>query len=545
MDADKIILSKNIWTGNSQQSISGGVAIKDNKIVYVGFQSLDSFKGSHTEILDYGDKLVIPGIHDAHTHFLNAAVLNSGKIAVLYDTKSEQECVDRLIKLSEGDNLINGWLIGWGWYHLLWDNQTLPSKKSLDKAFPDTPVLVNSSDGHTVWTNSAGLKKLGITEDSKDPKGGFFDRDENGKLTGLLLEAANSWASGIVYKPDLNTAAAMIKNFAKVANSYGITAISDLSISAVPGSDLIFDDAYQKLLDSNDLTLRVNMFPTLQKGLKRGKEMRKKYTGSLLRISGLKQFFDGVSSTHTAYVSEPYSDADSLDDKGHLTTTVDDMRQMVFEATENHFSVRIHAIGDEAVTQALDIYQEAEKKYGKLPDVQYTIEHLENLKDSDIERLRDLNVIASCQPAHALIDTKGIENDLGPERIKMMWPFRQYLARGVRLAFGTDTPVVDINPYESIYNAVTRKPVTGGTAWQPQNSVSVTEALRAYTFGAYGPSCRQNELGSIEKGKLADIAVLDTNILNTTSDEILKTHSLMTMVDGKIVYTASKVGSHN
>lgn len=540
MNADKIILSKNIWTGNSQQTINGGIAVKDNKIIYVGFELLNKFKTNNTKILDYGDKLVIPGIHDAHTHFLNAAVLNSGKIAVLYDTKSEQECVDRLVELSKGDNLISGWLIGWGWYHLLWDNKTLPNKRSLDKAFPNTPVLVNSSDGHTVWTNTAGLRKLGITEDSKNPKGGFFDRDKKGELTGLLLEAANSWASGIVYKPDLPTASAMIKNLAKVANSYGITAISDLSISAVPGSDLIFDDAYQKLLDNGDLTLRVNMFPTLQEGLKRGKEMRKKYKGSLLRISGLKQFFDGVSSTHTAYVSEPYSDSDNPNDKGHLTTKVDDMKKMVFEATENHFSVRIHAIGDEAVTQALDIYEAAEKKYGKLPDVQYTIEHLENLKDSDIERLRDLNVIASCQPAHALIDTKGIEKDLGPERIKMMWPFRQYLARGVRLAFGTDTPVVDINPFESIYNAVTRKPITGGKAWQPQNSISTTEALRAYTFGAYGPSCLQKELGTIEKGKLADIAVLDTNILNVKPEDIIGTHSLMTMVDGKIVYSADK-----
>ncbi|GGV12484.1 amidohydrolase [Lactobacillus acetotolerans] len=259
---------------------------------------------------------------------------------------------------------------------------------------------------------------------------------------------------------------------------------------------------------------------------------------TMLGVAGFKSFFDGVSSMHTAFLSEPYSDAKTPNDVGHLTVKPEEMQRRALKAAKEGYNVKIHAIGDEAVTKALDVYEYVEKALGKdMPkNVQFNIEHLENIKEADIERLRDLHVIASVQPAHALIDPHGEEKDLGQHRIKMMWPFRHYLARGVKIAFGTDTPVVDYNPYQNMYNAETRKAITGGKAWEPQNSVNIQEALRAYTSGSASCAHRQNEVGTLEVGKLADLAVLNQDILKVSPETMLNTKAVMTMVNGKVVY---------
>ncbi|EOL41830.1 amidohydrolase [Enterococcus phoeniculicola] len=538
MKADKLILSEAIWTGLGNETISGGIAIKQNKILYIGSESLDEYKSEQTEILDYKDHLVIPGIHDSHLHFFMSSVLNSGKVVLLYETKSEEECIELLKKEAEKITNKEQWIMGFGWYNLLWDNQELPSKASLDEAFPDQPMFVQSSDAHTVWMNSAGFKKLNITKDTPDPVGGHYSRDEQGELTGILHETAGMSAVAQVYKFSEDESSEMIKTFIKHINSLGITAVSDLSMMAVPGGDLIPDHVYHKLLKQQELNVRIHMYPTLVKDMTRPDTMRKNYQFSKLQTCGVKQFFDGVSSTHTAFLSEPYSNAKSKDDVGTLTISKEEMRDLVLQAIENDYSVRIHTIGDGAISMALDIFEEAEKKFGKNPHLQHCLEHLENIQEKDIQRLKDLNILASCQPAHSMIDPEGIEADLGQDRIRLMWPFRDYLSKGVKLSFGTDSPVSDINPFESIYNAVVRKRIDGTpeTGWQPQQSISVQEALRAYTWGSYQTCQRTEELGTLEIGKLADLAILDTNIFTERPEKMIRTTSLLTMIDGDIVY---------
>lgn len=541
--ADLVIKSSNIWTGGADETISGGVAVKDNRIIYVGFQDLEKFIGNSTKVLDYGEKLVIPGIHDAHVHALPSTLVNSGKLANLFEAKSEEECVELVKKIDKPENKLDGWLLGMGWYQLLWDKKDLPTRHSLDVAFPNTPVLLVDGNGHTAWVNTAGLKKLGISED--DPRiieNSDYEKDKNGHLTGILTEAASMRTIAARFTADKDKNPAMMEEFIHRANTYGITQIDDVAGSSEPNSDQIDDQSWKKLYDNGKLTVRVNVYPTLLDDYSRVNKMLDTFGraqgDSMLGVAGFKSFFDGVSSVHTAYLSEPYSDATSSDDRGFLTVAKEDMQRRVLKAAEKDFSVRIHAIGDGAVSAALDVFGYVENRLGEdFPqNVQYAIEHLENIEESDIERLRDLNVIASVQPGHALIDPAGEERDLGPVRTKMMWPFRHYLARGVRMCFGTDSPVIDINPFENIYNAVTRKSIHGGPAWESQNSISVSEALRAYTYGAAGPANRQKEVGKLQVGKLADIAVLNTNILECAPEDIIHTKAVMTMVDGKVVY---------
>ena len=327
--------------------------------------------------------------------------------------------------------------------------------------------------------------------------------------------------------------------FIRDLNAQGITSVCDMSMMALPGSDFIQDEAYAQLEKSGELTVRVHMFPTLLDDLSRPEALRASYHSDKLRTPGLKQFFDGVSCTHTAYLKEPYSNAYFPGDHGRTTIPPEEMRALVLKAASKGWPVRIHTIGDEAIHLALDYFAEARETYGPLPKGQNCLEHLENFQPGDIARLKELDVLAACQPPHMVLDPDGEERDLGPERAKYMWPFHSYEQLGVKYAFGTDSPVVDINSMNVIYDAVTRQsPVNGYPegGWQPHEKITVAQALRAYTRGSAMAAGRPEDLGTLEEGKLADLVVLDKNLLAVDPQEILSTSVVMTIADGEIVY---------
>ncbi|QXE18061.1 amidohydrolase [Clostridium sp. 001] len=537
--ADIILKSNHIFTGTSKEVIEGIVAVKDNKISYVGDAScLDELVDEHTQIYNYGDQIIIPGFHDAHVHGLMSALIFDKKV-LLIGGFSEQECVDAIGDFADrfGED---EWIVTSGWYLPVWKNKVLPTKDSLDAVYPDRPVAMMSGDGHTLWLNSRGLKKLGITEDSIPPVGGKYGKDEQGHLTGVLFETAGLSASSDILQSNEKCLFEAYKKFQGYLVQNGVTSICDVSMMAMEGMDQLKDDIYQKLLDENLLKARVNMFPTMTKNLERPLKMREKYKGTMLKFGGTKQFFDGVSSTHTAYLSEQYSNAYFEGDNGRTTIDPKDMEDLIMSAVENDMSIRIHTIGDGAIHLALDSFQKAEKQYGRKPNLQHTLEHLENIQKEDIKRLADLHVIASMQPGHCLIDPTGIEKDLGLERSKLMWAFRDMLDSNVTLAFGTDSPVVEPIPLLTIYYAVTRENVQGEPegGWEPHQKISVEEALIAHTYGSACAAGRGKELGTLEKGKLADIAVIDRDIINLPPKELLNAKICFTMTNGKVVHKA-------
>ncbi|WP_042356841.1 amidohydrolase [Bacillus rubiinfantis] len=531
--ADTILKSNHIFTAVNKEAMDGIVAVKGNKVIYVGNSTaLNEFTDSHTQIIDCTDKVVLPGFIDAHVHFLMSALFHNGTVKVIEGT-SEQECVDAIGDFADKWGH-DEWVATCGWYLPLWEKQVLPTKASLDAVFPDRPVAMLSGDLHTVWLNTRGLEKLGITKDSVPPKGGKYGKDKNGNLTGILFETAGLQAVSKIFQFNDEILLNAYKDFLDYLVENGVTTVCDV---APPDMN---DELFARLFDNGELSVRINMYPELREDLTHVKVLREKYHGDMLKFGGLKQFFDGVSGTHTAYLSEPYANAYYDGDVGRLTIQSEEMEKLVMSAVENDMGVRIHTIGDGAIHCALDIFEKAEQKYGKKPHIQHTLEHLENIQEVDIKRLHDLNVVASVQPAHTLIDPAGIENDLGLERAKLMWAFRDMLDSGVTVAFGTDSPVVEANALRTLYYAVTRENLEGKPegGWQPHQKITMEEALIAHTYGSARAAKRETELGTLEVGKLADIIVLDRNILEKEPKELLETKVELTMTNGRIVYQA-------
>ena len=271
-------------------------------------------------------------------------------------------------------------------------------------------------------------------------------------------------------------------------------------------------------------------------------ELQDRYAGDefpLLRAPGFKQFFDGVSSQHTAWLTEPYTNARFDGDCGRPTVPTDHMRELVLAAAERGHSVRIHTIGDRAIHEALDIFEEALAWYGAPMQGRNTLEHLENLLPADIDRLAELGILASSQPGHITLDPGGPERDLGEERSRVMWPFATYEDRGVGQAFGTDSPITAVTSMDVLYCAVTRQdPFTHEPAggWLPGERISAAEALRIYTAGSAAAVGREHELGQIAPGYLADFVVLDRDITACGPEEIQSAQVLVTYVGGQRVY---------
>lgn len=547
MHVDLVLESERVFTGTSDVAAPGAVAIAGDRIVAVGpREDVAAFvretnaagDAGAAEVRDFGDALIVPGFHDSHLHFFHSA-LYSSPFATTFTGANEADCVARMKEYAA--TRPDGWLLAQGWREYRWDPPVMPTKRSLDEAFPDRPVALYSGDAHTLWLNSVALRELGLTRESEPPAGGSYDRFGDGELTGVAREAAAMALMPQIMGAftDDEVADAYRGFFAELARN-GVTSVCDMSLMAHPGLDFIRDDIHASLLARGELTARVHLFPTLLADMSRFEGMRARYTGPYLQAPGFKQFFDGVSSQHTAWVTEPYTNAYFEGDCGRPTVDADTMRTFVLAAAAKGYPVRIHTIGDAAIHTALDIFEEARATYGPLPEGRRNcLEHLENFLPEDMERLAKLQVVAAVQPPHMTLDPGGPERDLGRERVPYMWPFRTLLDEQAVLAFGTDSPVVGVNSMDVLYAAVTRQdPMSHEPAggWLPTERIGMAEALRAYTQGSAAAAGRRRELGTLEAGMLADVAVLDRDVLTCDSADIQKTQVLATFMGGRCVF---------
>ena len=541
---DYIVTSKRVFTSAVGDDAARPLAfaVVGDRIEFMGTPAdVIAACAPGTPVLDFGDAFICPGFHDAHLHFFHTA-LGAPPYLLMHMGESEAELVARTVEFAAG--LPNhAWVVTQGWRDYRWDPPVPPTKRSLDEAFPTRPCVMYSGDGHTLWMNTCALEALGVTRDSVPPQGGSYDRDENGELTGIIREAAamELLPRCLEWLTEDDIARAYEDQMTRMAEQ-GITSICDMALMPHPGCDFIRDDVYEKLSREGKLTLRVHMYPTLLDDQSRLEDLQDRYAGDefpLLRAPGFKQFFDGVSSQHTAWLTEPYTNARFDGDCGRPTVPTDHMRELVLAAAERGHSVRIHTIGDRAIHEALDIFEEALAWYGASMQGRNTLEHLENLLPEDIDRLADLGVLASSQPGHITLDPGGPERDLGPERSRIMWPFATYTARGVEQAFGTDSPITAVTSMDVLYCAVTRQdPFThepsGG--WLPSERISAADALRIYTAGSAAAVGREHELGQIAPGYLADFVVLDRDITVCDPEEIQSAQVLVTYVGGQRVY---------
>lgn len=531
--ADKIFLSNAIFTGDGSLPFPGGVAVSGNKIIAVGEKTaILSCRGTNTCVYDFGDCLIMPGICDAHGHYSMGALYDSKYFIndILY-SHSEQECVS-MVKAFADAHPEYDCIIGQGWFPANWNNAELPTKKSLDRAIPDRPVYLAAADAHTGWLNSKALDEIGIGT-GKPEYGNNIVLLPNGEPSGILRE--NAWfklASSKTFVPADSISDEVNTDLMRKLSKVGITTFCDVS-GILHG---VKYDSLERMDKAGTLTVRINLNPAIgpDKDQKTLAELKKKYCSDKLKVTGLKGGIDGVTSTYTGYLLKPYDD--KPDTSGLLTASEEYFEQCIINANGYGFGVRLHCIADGSVRLALDCFE----KSNAVNDnrlIRNSIEHIENIHPDDIARFKQLGVIASMQPRHLALDANEKLIRLGKERCRWEWPCRSILESGGILALGTDYPVVDFDPFETIYYGVTRngydrKP----TGVNPSERLTMSQALKAYTFGGAYVSGREKELGTLERGKLADIAVLDQNLFTVDEEKIPDTKVLMTVFDGDIIY---------
>ncbi|MEH7386312.1 amidohydrolase [Bacillus sp. JJ1521] len=535
MYADIIIKGNAIFTGNESYPIKGAVVIKDDRILSVSkIENVSDYMGPHTRVIDSGDKLVLPGFHDFHLHLVLGSMFS--EFTTLTECSSEEMAAQKMYQYAQ-ENPNEPWILGFGWHHVRWPGKQTPTRHSLDQLISDRPVFLLNEEAHSAWVNSKALKLLNITSETEDPPFGLIERDKYGEPTGFLYETAVKLVAEKAYRFSEEKQRKLMDAFLKNTAFYGITSVSDML--PLPGFELGTPSFYATYEKKGKLTTRIHFLSALDGDLSKAKSYRELYQSDKLQFSGLKQFIDGVPNTYTGYLIEPYSDRP--DTRGGILFEEETYMKWIKEADKEGFRIRLHACGDGAVRFGLDCYEAAQKQNGKR-DSRHTIEHIEVIHPDDINRFEELQVIASIQPEH--MSAESMEGHtyldrLGPERSRYTWPIGSLKRSGAPIAFSSDYPVVDMNPMIEIYRAVTRRNADGtpNEGWNPQEKITLAEALQFYTKApAYG-NFRENDLGTLEVGKKADVAILDRNLFSVDVNEILDTKVAMTIMDGKIIYT--------
>lgn len=535
--ADIILKSNAVFTGLSEQVFKGGIAITQNLITAVGNDiDIDRLIGPKTKVYEYDEEMIMPGFIDSHIHFfLGALVASEYMLTDIFASTSEAECISMLEAFANEHPDFDR-IVGIGWFPANWTDNKLPHRASIDKVISNKPVYLIAADGHTVWVNSKALEVNNITKDTTVSLG-EIGKDEKGELNGLLFEIE---ACGLVLDHAITLPKDIminnLKTFMNMLAACGITSVSDMSSKSTPEGNFEEYETVSIIEKNGELGLRLHLYPALglDCNLDKAKALKKQYCSDKLRISGLKQFVDGVTSTYTGYLLEKY--ADNPDTKGFLNYSVDTYRSNIINANKEGFGVRLHTIGDGAVRLGLDIFEES-NKYNSTSNVRNCLEHCETINPDDIPRFSQLGVIASIQPYHLILDANEKISRVGEERCKYEWPLKSLLDSKALLAFSTDFPISSFNPFPNIYAAITRCDMDGiPTGINPEEKVSLFEALKAYTFGGAYSYNRENELGTLEVGKLADVIVLNKNLFSIPSKQILETSVKLTIFDGKVIF---------
>jgi predicted amidohydrolase YtcJ len=517
--AEFVLKNGKVFTVSEKNPEVQAVAVSGGKILALGTdEEIDQYIGSSTQVLDVNGKLVVPGFIDAHCHFSaggnSLMKLDLGNARTIESI--QEQIAERIEELPEGELVIayasfpNPPLFGGlGW----------PTKEMLDKVSPSNPVVIQRRGGHAVWVNSIALQRSGITMDTDPPLGGEIVKDpETGEPSGILKEAAQGllkvWGQP---KPKED-----IERALKHAAELGLTGIQT-------GSYLKEIEIFNELNKEGKLTLRVSAWLSvsgldqyIQKGIKQGQG------NEMVRVGLIKIFIDGTIGVRSALMFEPF--AEEPGNTGLAQYGEEEFYALVEKAHKNDYQVGVHAIGDRGVHWVLNAIERAQKRHGK-KGLRHRVEHNTVNTFEDTKRFKELGVVASMQP-----NITGSEMyrrmRLGVKRARRVDMVKTLLTNGAVLAWGTDWPVSSINPMENLYQLVTR--------YYKEERLTMTEAIKYYTYGSAYASHEEDIKGTLEKGKLADMVVLSRDLLTIPSREILRTEVLYTILGGKIVYQKEK-----
>jgi predicted amidohydrolase YtcJ len=525
---DRILFNGNIITLDIRQARVSALAIGAGRIIAYGSDDeIKPLADGNTVIENLDGKTVIPGLTDAHIHW--EGTTRALQKVNLFEVPDKEIALER-VKTRVVQTPLGQWISGYGWFQDLWPDKAFPTAEDLDRVAPQHPIYLSAKSGHAAWVNSLALRLCGITTSTSNPEGGEIVRDRNGQPTGLLLENAMQLVENRVPHPTPEQLSDQMKIAQGRALASGLTGLHDFDEPSCLHS-------LQILRERGELSLRVvkNINKAwLDAALKTG--LRWGFGDEWIRIGGLKIFSDGALGPRTAHMIEPYDGEPN--NYGISTIDKEEMAELVSRASAAGLPSTIHAIGDRAVHDVLDVYEavrDEEKTRGEHPSSRrHRIEHVQIIHPDDKHRLAELNIIASMQPIHATSDYVMADRYWG-KRAEWSYNPRLQLDQGVVVAFGSDAPVEPFEPLKGIYAAVTRQRPDGSPGadgWYPKAKVTIDEALRGFTTGAAYAAGLERKLGQLAPDFLADLVVLDRDLYTIPPEEILSVNILGTMVGG-------------
>lgn len=514
-----------IWTGDPANRLAEAMVVENGRVIAIGRRAELSAAYPKARLHDAGGRRVIPGLIDAHVHLVSGG-LSLQRLAMrdLADRAQFAAAVgERSAQLRAGQ-----WLLGRGWSTDSWSDPSPPTRDWIDGVTGEHPALLQRMDGHCALANTAALRLAGLDGGRvADPPGGTIERDANGRPTGILKDAAITLVSKHVPEPSVEEGCRAIRAAMQEANRYGVTTVNTMTEwNEVAALRRVHDEA----VDS----LRVVVFvqepdwaPFVAKVKSFGVH------DDSLRIAGFKAYMDGSLGSRTAYMHEPF--ADQPGNRGLMASGGDTPARLAanFRAAESAgLQCAVHAIGDEGNHILLDLYSRL------APGQRPRIEHAQHLLPPDIRRFSEIGVVASMQPYHKADDGRYAEAAVGAERCRSSYAFADLLQSGARVAFGSDWPVVSINPFTGIHAAVTGRTLDG-KAWMTHESISVEQALGCYTRGAAYACRMEDRIGMLAAGYLADFAILESDALIAPADELAGIRVAETYVGGRKVWPVS------
>ncbi|MEJ2203626.1 MAG: amidohydrolase [Gemmatimonadota bacterium] len=537
LPADLVLLGGNVVTVDVDTPDGQALAARDGRVVAVGSDDqIRPFIGAETEVVELGGRTAIPGFIEGHGHYsgVGRAALQLNLMSVANWDEIVAMVADAVAEAEPGELIT-----GRGWHQEKWDHRPepqvdgLPYHHSLSAVSPENPVVLTHASGHATYANARAMELAGITADTPDPRGGEIVRDPQGNPIGAFRETA----SGLLGPARRNAAPVDPRRVLLLAQdevlSKGITSFQDA------GSGFETIDLVKELVDEGLLQVRLwMMIRAGNEALARNLDTYKTigYGADRLTVRAIKVTLDGALGSHGAWLLEPYTDLPTS--SGLNTTPVEVLEETARLAVEHRYQLCVHAIGDRANRETLNIFEAAFADRGELAAARWRVEHAQHLHPDDIGRFGELGVIASMQGIHATSDGPWVEPRLGARRAEEgAYVWQKLMRSGAVVSNGTDAPVEDVDPLASYYASVSRR-MSNGKVFYPGQRMSRMEALQSYTINAAYAAFEEDLKGTLTPGKLADITILSQDILTVPEEDIPSTRVDMTIVGGEIVYRA-------
>ena len=541
--ADLVLRNGKIVTLNPAAPVVRALAVQGDRIAAAGAESaVRSYVGPKTQVIDLHGMLAVPGFIEGHGHFTGMGEYRLG--LDLRGARTWDDIVAQVARAAQ-EAKPGEWIVGRGWHQSKWDRapepnvEGFPLHASLSAVSPNNPVMLTHASGHAAFVNAKAMEAAGITRGTPNPAGGEILKDPQGNPTGLLRETAEGLASRVYSRwRGQRAPAAQLAELRRVIDlatgeclSKGITSFEDA------GSSLATADVFRSMARNNQLRLRLWVMlsgSNQELGPKLDSYRTIGEGANHLTIRAIKHYMDGALGSRGAWLLEPYSD--KPDSSGLNIEDPAEIRKAAELAIQHGYQLCVHAIGDRANRETLDIYEQAFREHPDKTDLRWRIEHAQHLSPVDIPRFGKLGVIAAMQGIHCTSDAAFVVERLGAKRAEEgAYVWQKLMQSGALVGNGTDTPVEDVSPLACFYASVTRKP-KDGQPFYPDQRMSREEALRSYTLNNAYAAFEEKLKGTLQEGKLADITVLTRDILTVPDDAILSTEVAYTIVGGKLAY---------